>query len=128
MKKILLLPALMFGLSASFAVHSHEHEHERFDHFEGQSAASLEEAVANFSSYNEKLAEILAGEELDAAALVTIHELTYTLENALEKIEDELDDLADVLEDLHKASETADFDGTREHGRAYLDTARKVIP
>lgn len=125
MKKVLLAPAFIFGLAA-FAVHGHDHD--RFDHFEGKSADTLEEAVANFSSHNEKLAEILASEELNIEALVAIHELTYTLENALEKINDELDDLADVLEELHKSSETADFDGTREHGRAYLDTARKVIP
>ena len=69
---------------------------------------------------------MLERDELDGEALVTIHRL-YTLENALEKIEDELDDLADVLEDLHKASETGKVEDTRAHGRAYLDTARKVI-
>lgn len=126
MKKLLLVPALAFGLGTALNVHSHDHE--RFDHFKGEPAATLEDAVANFSAYNAKLAAALEKDELDAETLMAIHQLTYTLEVALEKIEDELDDLADVLEDLHKASETGNADGARKHGRAYLDTARKVIP
>lgn len=126
MKKILLVPALAFGLGTALVAHSHDHD--RYDHFEGEEAATLEDAVANFSAYNTRLAEMLERDELDAEALMAIHQITYTLENALEKIEDELDDLADVLEDLHKASETGDVDGAQKHGGAYLDTARKVIP
>lgn len=125
MKKILLVPALAVGLGTALVAHSHDHE--RHDHFEGEPSATLEDAVANFSTYNTQLEEVLERDELDGEALVTIHRLTYTLENALEKIEDELDDLADVLEDLHKASETGKVEDTRAHGRAYLDTARKVI-
>ena len=126
MKNILLVPTLALGLGTALVAHSHDHD--RYDHFEGEEAATLDAAVANFSAYNTKLAEILERDEVDAEALMTIHQLTYTLENALEKIEDELDDLADVLEDLHKASETGDTESARKHGDAYLETARKIIP
>lgn len=126
MKKTLLVPALALVLGTAMVAHGHNHD--RYDHFEGEEAATLESAVANFSAYNTKLADVLEHDELDAEALMTIHQITYTLENALEKIEDELDELADVLEDLHKASETGDVDAARKHGDAYLDTARKVIP
>jgi dsDNA-specific endonuclease/ATPase MutS2 len=124
MKKRLLIPVFVASCCAALGVHSEE----RFDHYKGKPADTLEQAVANFSSHNEMLAEILARKDLDIEALVAIHEITYTLENALEKINAELEELAEVLEELHVASETANFEGTREHGKAYLDTARKVIP
>lgn len=101
---------------------------ERVDHFHGLPADTLEDAVANFSEYNERLATLLEKESLSPDEMHQIHELTYTLENALEKINSELADLADTLENLHVASETADTEGARRHGEAYLDTARKVIP
>ncbi|AGA32292.1 hypothetical protein TVNIR_0592 [Thioalkalivibrio nitratireducens DSM 14787] len=101
---------------------------ERIDHFNGLPAETLEDAVQNFSEYNNRLAAIVAKDELTASDLATVHELTYTLENALEKINDELAALADLLEEVHVASETADAASTVEKGRAYLDTARTVIP
>lgn len=60
--------------------------------------------------------------------MAQIHELTYTLENALEKIDREMQTLTKTLEALHVASETADFGGTRSQGEAYLATARKLVP
>lgn len=101
---------------------------ERHDHFKGQPSETLEAAVSNFSEYNKKLADILAKDELAPADMVQVHELTYTLENALEKIRDDLDDLADTLEEVHVASEKLDVEEIREQGSLYLDTAAKVIP
>lgn len=101
---------------------------ERPSHYQGQPANTLEQAVANFSEYNNRLADILAKKELTAADMHQVHELTYTLENALEKIRDELDELEDVLEEVHEASEYADIKAVQKHGKAYLETARKVIP
>lgn len=101
---------------------------DRVDHFTGLPAETLEVAVHNFSEYNKRLAAIVAKEELNASDLATVHELTYTLENALEKINDELAALADLLEDVHVASETGDAVSTLAKGRAYLSTARTVIP
>lgn len=95
-------------------------------HFPSKPSETLEAAVANFSEYNRLLEEVLTG-EIDQIAILKVHELTYTLENALEKINEELEDLAETLEALHVASEAFDRDSVREHGRAYLDTARKVV-
>lgn len=124
MKKHLMIPLFLCGFGAAVSLQAEE----RFDHFKGEPSETLEQAVTHFSTYNDKLAEVLERDDLEMADLVGIHELTYTLENALEKINEELAELTVVLEALHVASETADFEGTREHGRAYLDTARKVIP
>lgn len=101
---------------------------DRPDHFQGESSETLEAAVSNFSEYNKKLADVLAKDELAPADMVQVHELTYTLENALEKIRDELEDLADTLEEVHVASEKLDADEIREQGNSYLDTAGKIIP
>lgn len=99
---------------------------ERPEHFEGKPSETLEQALANFSEYNGKLAEVLAQESLSPKDLQKVHKLTYTLENALEKIRAELGGLADTLEEIHLASETADSDTVRESGKAYLDTSRKI--
>ncbi|HEY7773612.1 MAG TPA: DUF6746 family protein, partial [Marinagarivorans sp.] len=49
-----------------------------------------------------------------------VHILTYTLENALEKLGSEREQLAELLEQVHKASEGADSDTVKTSGRAYL--------
>ena len=100
---------------------------ERPEHFEGKPAETLEQAVANLSEYNAKLAGLLAQEKLSPADLNKVHQLTYTLENALARINDEFDDLADTLETVHIASERADAETVKAQGRIYLDTAGQVI-
>jgi len=97
-----------------------------YQHFEAKSSETLSEAVANFSEYNQKLEAALAGDITDAK-IHEVHELTYTLENALEKINEELTQLADTLEELHQASEKMDGEGVGTHGGAYLSVAREVI-
>lgn len=99
---------------------------ERPDHFKGLEAPDLQTAVANFSEYNTRLEEVLKGELTDMD-LLKIHELTYTLENALEKIEDELEELAETLEEVHIASETFNRDALKKVAPVYLETARTVI-
>jgi len=99
---------------------------DRIDHFKGKPADTLQEAVANFSEYNHKLEGILNG-ELTNEALTEIHELTYTLENALEKINEELTRLADTLEEVHVATEQYDPDVVLSKGQEYLSVAREVI-
>jgi len=98
----------------------------RIDHFDGEPAETLDEALANFTEYNRRLAAMLESESLDAGDLQQIHRLSYTLENALERIDVEIDALAATLEALHLASEQADFDATERSGRQYLETARKL--
>jgi hypothetical protein len=122
MKNLLLGLVLLSGLYLAGSVQA-----DRADHFKGLPADTLEEAVTNFSEYNEKLRAILARDELTAADIGTIHELTYTLENALEKINAEFAALAETLEEVHVASETADYGRVKEKGREYLSTATTVV-
>ncbi|WP_027960745.1 DUF6746 family protein [Halomonas halodenitrificans] len=120
MKK-LLFTAMCFGLLGTAASAD---DQERAEHFEGESAESLEQAVTNFTETNHQLAELLSQDELSNADLGTIHELSYTLENALAKINDELDTMAVDLEELHLGSETLEQERVRSHGSAYLEAAQ----
>ncbi len=100
---------------------------DRPDHFKGEPSKTLEQAVRNFSEYNQKLADMLQQQNLSAEDIYRIHNLTYTLENALHKIEDEVEELEEVLEEVHKASERADADTVSARGKVYLDKAQTLI-
>ncbi|WP_333607414.1 DUF6746 family protein [Arsukibacterium sp.] len=99
---------------------------ERPDHFKGKPADTLQQAVANFQQYNAKLASLLAA-ELTPERMVEIHQLTYTLENALQKIHAETAALQLVLEEVHVGSEHMDFDKVKSEGQRYLNNAKQLI-
>lgn len=122
MKRSFMTVVAAVALSVSALAHA-----ERPDHYSGLPSETLEQAVANFSEYNSKLESVLAG-ELNPAAMNEVHQLTYTLENALEKISDELDRLADTLEEVHLGSESNNADAVRNQGKEYLETSRKLVP
>jgi len=103
------------------------HAEDRPDHYKGEPSETLEQAVQNFSEYNRKLEVLLNKEKLTAAEMATVHQLTYTLENALNKINAELDALSETLEVVHKASENVDAATTLSKGREYLSVSRQVI-
>lgn len=113
-------------LAVSLAVAGGAMADDRPEHFKGLAAPDLQTAVANFSEYNKRLEKALSGELTDAD-LMKIHELTYTLENALEKINDDLEDLADTLEEVHIASETFKRDDLKKVAPKYLETSRQII-
>ncbi|GGY60672.1 DUF6746 family protein [Marinobacter zhanjiangensis] len=95
-------------------------------HFEGKASNTLPEAVANFSEYNDKLEAVMEG-ELTPEAMSEVHQLSYTLENAIAKMSKELDSLAETLEEVHLASESADTETVSEQGAAYLETSRELV-
>lgn len=116
--------ALLMGLAlggASASVSASEAEH-----YEGKKAESLEQAVALFKEYNAKLEKILAKRPLDGKQMERVHKLTYTLENALGKMNSEMLSLTQTLEKIHKASERRDGDTVTNKGDAYLSTARTL--
>jgi hypothetical protein len=112
---------------ATFTTAVHASDDKRPDHFKGQASATLEQAISNLNEYNAKLAALLAKQQLEPLDMVEIHQLTYTLEVALEKLEDEIDTLKDVLEEVHKGSEMMQFERVRENGERYLATSQKIL-
>lgn len=123
MNRITMGVALLLGAVTMAAAETEE----RVKHFEGLPATTIDEAVTNFSEYNAKLRAVLDKETIDGADVATVHELTYTLENALAKINEELTELAETLEEVHLASEAADIDAIKTKGKAYLDVAGKLV-
>ncbi|SFC02116.1 hypothetical protein SAMN05660443_1174 [Marinospirillum celere] len=119
MKKVLV--AVILLVAASWVQADN-----RPDHFKGLPADTLQEAVANFSEYNKKL-EAMLDKGFSRRDLGEVHRLTYTLENALEKIHEEVTQLVDTLEDLHLASEGADPETVRQKAVIYLEPAQTLI-
>ncbi|EWH01384.1 DUF6746 family protein [Halomonas sp. BC04] len=115
-----LLPAFLTSLLIASASASSSP-----DHFKGEPAETLADAVANFSEYNQQLAALLAQDELSITDLGTIHELTYTLENALEKIDEEVETMAVTLEEVHLARKPAISNGSAPTGRPILTPPRR---
>lgn len=112
-------------VAASLAFSAHSFAEERVEHFKGLPAPDLATAVKNFSEYNALLAEQLSG-ELTPLALHEVHQLTYTLEIALEKINEEISALADTLEEVHIASETDEPEKMAEEGKKYLQVVNEL--
>jgi hypothetical protein len=99
---------------------------ERPEHFEGKESASMAQALANLAQYNAQLQSLLEKESLTAQELYQVHQMTYTLENALAFIDSELDRSAEALENVHLASEANDAQTVREQAQLYLSTIRAV--
>ncbi|MCW8829110.1 MAG: hypothetical protein OQK94_08650 [Gammaproteobacteria bacterium] len=116
-----LLLALVLSLALPLSVQA-----ERPDHFKGKQSHTLEEALENLASYNKKLDEVLTKED-SLENIATIHQLTYTLESALEVIDTEAADIAAKLEELHLASERNDTTVVRQKATAYLDKSNELI-
>lgn len=103
-------------------------EEEQAQHYAAKSSETLGEAVANFAEYNKKVAAVLEKEELTVSDMEQIHQLTYTLEEALARINKRMKALPVTLEELHLASEAHNPDRVRGVGGVYLETAQTVIP
>ncbi len=96
---------------------------EGVSHYEALPSETLVDAVENFVTYNDKVQEVLAREDLSVADMEDIHNLTYTLEIALAKINEELGALPVVLEEVHLASESDNPAHLRAVAKAYLEQA-----
>ncbi|MGM0564128.1 MAG: DUF6746 family protein [Pseudomonadota bacterium] len=114
---LLALSALSFSLLAS----------ERPDHFSGKKAETLEEAVEHLDEYGDRLEDLLEKEDLSASEMADIHQLTYTLENALQTVKKSLEGTAATLEEVHLASETMDKDTVKNSGQQFLKDIDTLI-
>jgi len=97
------------------------------EHYQGKEAKTLEQAVTNLRDYNQRLEALLEKEDLTAAELEKVHQLTYTLENALKRINTELGSIAGNLETVHLASERRETETVRSKGRIYLQQVDTLI-
>lgn len=100
---------------------------ERPDHFEGKSSETLEQAMSNLAEYNAKLSDMLTSGELTPRQMADIHQLTYTLEEALAKLKDEVETMQEQVETVHLGSEQMKFDDVKQTGQDYLEKAAKIV-
>lgn len=124
MKKLLLAgAALVIATSFVTSLHAEDAEHDeaRVEHYEGKDFASNEEALETLNAKNVEIAEILKAEKLSDAQLETIHETSYTLENAIDKLiaekaaaQSQLDTVDEAVQAIHHASENHEEAKVRE--------------
>ncbi|MBI1263268.1 MAG: hypothetical protein GC187_00870 [Alphaproteobacteria bacterium] len=120
MKMYVMVAVLAAALAAPAALASDDD-----DHFEGLPAQTLDEALINLRTSLPVLKTTLEG-ELDAVSMNAIHELTYTLESAMERVRLEVVALQTELEALHLASEQWEADAVRSHGAAFSHGASRL--
>lgn len=99
---------------------------ERIEHFKGLAAPDWATAVAHLQEYNQQLTDILARQDLGHEDMDRVHQLTYTLENAVERIQGDLQILADALEEVHLASESDDVQRLRSNAAIYLEHSQRL--
>ncbi|MEA3639294.1 MAG: DUF6746 family protein [Lamprobacter sp.] len=122
-----LIPiTLALLLMATASIHAEELSVDGRPHFSGKTADSAKEALQHLREGNEALEDYLDDDGIAAADLAHIHELTYTLENALAKLQASLSRMAATLEEIHLASEKGDADIVLESGREYLSMADEL--
>lgn len=102
-------------------------DEQRYEHFKGQPAKNLDQALFNIANFNAKLEEIMAKGELSPNDMATIHQLSYTLENALQRLDEEVDTMQEVLEEVHLASESMDYETVKKQGKVYLEATGKLV-
>ena len=92
-------------------------------HYIAEPSETLEQAVTNFVTYNRKLRDVMARDPLSVEDMEEVHELTYTLELALAKINEEMGALPVILEEVHIASEGDNPQALRGVAEVYLESA-----
>ncbi len=95
------------------------------NHFTGKASGSLEQAFVNLKEHNRVIVDIAAKESLTALDAHTVHETTYTLEKALEKLKSELEATQVSLELLHKASEKNATGDIKALAETYLKDVKR---
>lgn len=102
-------------------------DNKKIQHFPALESPTVESAFCNLQTYNKKLEAILNKEEITTLDMVKVHELTYTLENALSKLNETLEQTAVSLEEVHLGSEDLKDDVIKQQGRVYMDGIQALM-
>jgi hypothetical protein len=100
---------------------------ENYDHFPSLEAPNTAVALCNLSTFNAKLVAITQQASISTEDMVKVHELTYTLENAVLRLQKDLDAIAIELENVHKASEQLDASTIKQSGTIYIEAMQKIL-
>lgn len=130
LREVLTVTALLWGASLPASVANagdEQSQYERMAHYQALPSNSLEQAITNLHSHNAHLQRLVDQGQLSDEDLVKVHELTYTLEVALERLQQSLSQTADVLEEVHLGSETMDANRVRDNAKRYLEVMEQVL-
>ncbi|WEJ62437.1 DUF6746 family protein [Thiomicrorhabdus lithotrophica] len=97
-------------------------------HFKGGKVENLSEAVQAFSEQNKKFAAIIEKGSIELKEMGDIHQMTYSMENALRKIKAEVAEMEVLLEEVHEASEHGEKQKVLKEGQKYLEKAQTLVP
>ena len=111
------------ALLLSFSVNADE----KYDHFPAVESPDLPSALCNLKQYNEMLADITQKAELETLDMVKVHELTYTIEKAIQQMQATLNELAVELEEVHQASERLDKIVIKNSSEIFLRDSKAFI-
>lgn len=100
---------------------------EKYSHFPSLASADTATALCNLEAFNKKLQAIVAKDKLTPEDMVKVHELTYTLENAVIRLQKDLETIAVDLEEVHLASERLDKDTIKGSGKDYLEATSAIL-
>ncbi|MGJ8679500.1 DUF6746 family protein [Paraglaciecola sp.] len=111
--KILISVALLISLT------SLNSEASDVSHFKGQPSPDLHSALCNLQKFDAQL-KTITSKPLSPNAMAKIHQLTYTLEVAVQRVQTELATAAVELEKVHKGSETMSEEKVKNSAQKYL--------
>lgn len=100
---------------------------EKANHFPSLESPDVHTALCNIQAYNEKITAITSKPEMTALDMVKVHELTYTLERAVNFLKATLENVSVNLEEVHKASEVLDQNTIKMYGQKYLTTTSLLL-
>ena len=122
MKKIITTACTLLTLTVSSV-----QAEEKYSHFPSLASPNTSVALCNLAKFNPKLQGIVNKEAITAEEMVKIHELTYTLENAVMRLQKDLQAIAIDLEKVHKASERMDDNTIKSAGKRYLEATATFV-
>lgn len=118
--KHILTTATLLSVFTLTPAMADDHDAEKAEHFAAKPAPDTNTAICNLSEFNAILSEVTSADKMDPVAMVKVHELTYTLENALARLKTTLEETAVALEEVHLASERMDEAVVKAQTKAYL--------
>ena len=90
-------------------------EHDRIHHYKGHNVSTISQAILLLQNETSKIATILDKKNLSGQDLESIHEISYSLENAVNFLNEKkmseniIDPLDEAIQAIHYASENHDY-------------------
>ena len=91
------------------------------DHYKGKPSPDLKSALCNLQSHDADFKAMIGNDPMKVEDLAKLHQMTYTMEVALQKVQQELVKAAESLEKVHKASEVLAGDNVKVTAPDYLN-------